>query len=113
MNKRIHEILLSFILVLPAALLVPVSGNPSDSMMPDDPPVAMCQDLTVPVNDTCFALVQPEQLDNGSYDPDADSLIFTMSPEGPFSPGTYEVTLTVTDTTGLFDECTALVEVVG
>ena len=59
------------------------------------PPVAICQDITVSANDSCVAIVLPEQVDNGSYDPDGDSLIFTLSPQGPYPLGNNEVILTV------------------
>ena len=76
------------------------------------PPVAICQDIIVSANDSCVAIVLPEQVDNGSYDPDGDSLIFTLSPEGPYILGNNEVTLTVTDTTGDYDQCIAYILVV-
>jgi len=76
------------------------------------PPVAICQDIIVSANDSCVAIVLPEQIDNGSYDPDGDSLIFTLSPEGPYPLGNNEVILTVTDTTGDYDQCIAFILVV-
>jgi len=76
------------------------------------PPVAICQDITVSANDSCVAIVLPEQIDNGSYDPDGDSLIFTLSPEGPYPLGNNEVTLTVADTIGDYDQCIAYILVV-
>jgi hypothetical protein len=76
------------------------------------PPVAICQDIIVSANDSCVAIVLPEQVDNGSYDPDGDSLIMTLLPEGPYPLGNNEVILTVTDTTGDYDQCIAYILVV-
>ena len=76
------------------------------------PPVAICQDITVNANDSCMAVVLPIQVDSGSYDPDGDSLIFTLSPEGPYALGNTEVILTVTDTAGDYDQCIANILVV-
>lgn len=76
------------------------------------PPVAICQDITVNANDSCMAVVLPIQVDSGSYDPDGDSLIFSLSPEGPYPLGITEVVLTVTDTAGDYDQCIANIMVV-
>lgn len=83
-----------------------------DDQIFNQPPVAICQDITVSANDSCVAFVLPEQIDYGSYDPDGDSLIFSLSPEGPFPLGNNEVTLTVSDTTGEYDQCIAYILVV-
>lgn len=76
------------------------------------PPIAICQDIIVSANDSCVAFVDPIMVDSGSYDPDGDSLIFSLSPEGPFTIGITEVVLTVTDSIGDYDQCTANITVV-
>jgi len=48
----------------------------------------------------CFVNVTPEQVDNGSYDPDQDPISFELSPSGPYNVGTTPVVLTVNDTVG-------------
>lgn len=96
---------------------LPVHGQLADFVgeriaLIDDPPVAICQDITVSANDSCIAIINPVEIDDGSWDPDADSLIFSLTPEGPFGIGDHDVVLTVTDTTGLFSQCSAIITVV-
>lgn len=75
------------------------------------PPTAVCQSTTVSVDDDCVASIIASQVDNGSSDPDFDELIYTLDSEGPFGPGSYDVTLTVDD--GQYtSSCTATVTVV-
>jgi len=77
------------------------------------PPVAVCQNLTVPADGTCQNDdVQPEDVDAGSDDPDGDPITLSLSPTGPYPLGDTLVTLTVTDDGGLSDTCTATVTVV-
>jgi hypothetical protein len=75
---------------------------------PNDPPVAICHDMTVSANDDCEAIVS---IDNGSYDPDGDPITFTQSPPAPYPLGATLVTLTVQDDHGWSDQCTATVTV--
>ena len=75
----------------------------------NQPPVAKCQDVTVPTKENCHA---DADIDDGSYDPDGDVLEIQQSPEGPYELGDTEVTLTVTDPSGESDSCTATVTVV-
>jgi hypothetical protein len=75
------------------------------------PPVAMCQDVTVAADETCQAEVTPEQVDDGSYDPNGDPIDLSLAPAGPYALGDTGVTLTVTDTGGLADSCEATVTV--
>ena len=75
------------------------------------PPVAVCQDLTVTADSNCVAEVTGDQIDNGSSDPDADPLTFTLVPAGPYPLGTNNVELIVADGTGLFDTCMAVITV--
>jgi predicted permease len=64
--------------------------------------------VTVPAgsNGTANASV-----DNGSYDPDGDSITLTQSPAGPYPKGNTLVTLTVTDSKGASRQCTGMVTV--
>jgi hypothetical protein len=75
-------------------------------------PVAICQDVTVAADEACQADVTPEEVDDGSYDPDGDAIDLSLAPEGPYALGDTGVTLTVTDTGGLADSCDATVTVV-
>jgi hypothetical protein len=73
------------------------------------PPVAQCQNVTVFAGANCTA---DASIDNGSSDPDpGDTIQVAQSPVGPYSLGTTSVTLTVTDSFGATDSCTATVTV--
>ncbi|MEW5702805.1 MAG: HYR domain-containing protein [Candidatus Zixiibacteriota bacterium] len=75
----------------------------------NDPPVALCRDLTLIADAACTAL---GSIDNGSYDPNGDPLTFVQEPPGPYPPGITNVTLIVSDDGGLADSCTATVTVI-
>lgn len=76
-----------------------------DSATPDDatitnvylPPVAIAQEVTRAVNPGDLATITPEEVDNGSYDPDGGPLVLTLIPPGPFAEGTTMTTLVATD----------------
>ncbi|MHC4582039.1 MAG: MopE-related protein [Planctomycetota bacterium] len=74
-------------------------------------PVAVCQDVTVSANEYCQADVTPEQVDNGSYDPDGDLITLSLDPAGPYDLGDTPVILTVSDGQ-VADTCTATVTAV-
>jgi len=75
----------------------------------NQPPVAVCKDVSVPADSGCTASAS---IDNGSYDPDGDPITVTQSPAGPYPLGDTLATLTVTDSKGATDQCTATVTVV-
>jgi len=72
-------------------------------------PTAVCQDITVSAGPNCVA---DASIDNGSFDPDGDSVTITQSPAGPYPLGTTNVTVTVTDSNGASSTCAATVTVV-
>jgi hypothetical protein len=74
-------------------------------------PVAMCQDVTVMADSYCEGVVWPEDVNNGSWDPDGDPITLSLSPEGPYPMGTNDVNLIVTDDQGASSTCTARVKV--
>jgi len=75
----------------------------------NQPPVARCHDVTMPADSNCQATATATDVDNGSYDPDGDAFTLALTPAGPYPLGTNRVTLTVTDSHGVSDSCTALV----
>jgi hypothetical protein len=77
-----------------------------------EPPVAMCQDVTVSADNNCQAIVTPEEVNAGSFDPDGSALTLSLNPPGPFPLGETLVTLTVTDAEGQSATCAATVTVV-
>ena len=60
-------------------------------------PIAVCHNVTKSANAGCQATVAGSEVNNGSSDPDGDSITFSLSPAGPYPLGTTSVTLTVTD----------------
>jgi hypothetical protein len=75
------------------------------------PPVALCQDTTVPTDaGVCFAAVA--SIDDGSFDPDGGNITLEQIPPGPYTLGLTNVTLEVTDDQGAMDACEATVTVV-
>jgi hypothetical protein len=92
---------------IPTAALV-TSGN--------TPPVALCRDITVPLDDTGNASIIAASVDNGSYDPDPDDVIFLSIDRTAFTCtdlfNPVSVTLTVTDNEGAESSCQATVTVV-
>lgn len=75
---------------------------------PNQPPVALCQDLELEAWSTCTAV---GLIDAGSYDPDGDSVTLVQSPT-TFSLGETLTTLEVVDVDGDSDTCVATVTVV-
>ena len=72
-------------------------------------PVAICSNVkTTTAFGRCDASAN---IDNGSYDPDGDAIIFSQSPPGPYHLGTTEVELNVTDMEDETASCSAVVTV--
>ena len=74
----------------------------------NNPPEALCKDVTVDADATCTANAD---IDAGSNDPDGNDITITQDPPGPYELGETDVTLTVTDESGASDSCTATVKV--
>jgi hypothetical protein len=76
---------------------------------PNRPPVAACSPVTVAADPVSCSV--PVSVDNGSYDPDADAINLSQSPTGPYSVGSTNVTLTVTDSHQATASCSVPVTV--
>jgi hypothetical protein len=75
-------------------------------------PVARCKDVTVDADSSCQGTASGSDVNDGSSDPDGDTLSYTLSPPGPYGRGPNTVTLTATDPGGAKSTCVATVTVV-
>ncbi|MBA7620320.1 hypothetical protein ES703_27666 [subsurface metagenome] len=79
----------------------------------NQPPIAVCKDIEIPVDENCQASITAADVDNGSYDPDeGDTITLSIDNIGSLPLGGTLVSLTVTDESGEFDTCQAMVTVV-
>ena len=77
---------------------VPVTVSVTDmNSVCNDPPVAVCQNITIHTGANCDATIVANDIDGGSTDPDGDVLNYTVDNAGPFTVGNHNVTLTVSD----------------
>lgn len=83
-----------------------------EKIVPNKPPVAVCQNVTATADENCEGFATVADFDAGSYDPDEDPVTIVIAPEGPYPLGETEVVLTITDDSGESDECTAIITVV-
>jgi hypothetical protein len=75
----------------------------------NNPPTARCLDFSMSLD---FDMDSADVgIDDGSFDSDGDTIARGQSPPGPYGPGEWLVTLTVTDSGGLSDSCSATVTV--
>jgi hypothetical protein len=65
----------------------------------NNPPTAVAVEQLEVMADslTCEATVDPADFDDGSSDPDEQTLSFAIEPPGPFTPGVYPVLFIVSD----------------
>ncbi len=77
----------------------------------NQPPVPVCQNLTVNANGSCLGNAAAFEFNGGSTDPNGDALTFFVTPIGPYALGTTAVVLSVSD--GQYTAtCTATITVV-
>jgi hypothetical protein len=84
-------------------------GSIVQTVVRNQPPVARCKNVTIAAGPDCTASAS---VDNGSSDPEGDTLTLTQTPAGPYPKGATPVTLTVTDSRGGMSQCIATVTVV-
>ncbi|MBL7986084.1 MAG: HYR domain-containing protein, partial [Flavobacteriales bacterium] len=94
------------------------AGNTDDcvavvTVTDTDPPVAVCQNITIPLNAAGAATISASQIDGGSTDNGTIvSLVASQTMFTCANLGANNVTLTVTDDGGNTDDCVAVVTVV-
>ena len=88
-----------------------ITGDTKNCEAYNEPPVAMCQSITVDADANCEAQVAANAFDDGSSDPNLDPLTFSITPEAPYPIGTTNVVLTVEDIYSATSECTATITV--
>jgi hypothetical protein len=76
----------------------------------NSPPNAECKDVTVAADATCSA--SGVSVNDGSSDPDGDTLTCVQSPAGPYALGATSVGLACTDGHGGADACSATITVI-
>ncbi len=79
---------------------------------PNQPPVALCSNITVNADASCQATVTALAMDAGSFDNDGTITSRSLSPAGPFASGTNNVMFTVFDNSGASNTCNAQIIVV-
>jgi len=85
------------------------NNQATDNTAINQAPIALCMDVLEDADASCQAAAS---VDNGSNDPDGDNPIsISEDPAGPYGLGDTSVELTVTDSLGLSDMCTATVTV--
>lgn len=94
---------------LPGQQIGPQFTKGTLTIVANDPPVAMCSDVTVTTAAGCVASAS---IDAGSYDPDGAPLTVTQTPPGPYPLGLSTVRLDVYDVNSTHDWCEATVTVV-
>jgi hypothetical protein len=85
-----------------------ISGCSLNCATPNQLPIAVAQNVTVPGDPTGFADVS---VDNGSSDPDEDPITITQIPPSPYPTGVTNVLLTVVDDKGATAQASATVTV--
>lgn len=83
------------------------------SVLSSDPPTAICNNITVALDENGFAAVNPDEIDGGSFPVDEITSMIP-SPDGLTCDdiGVNEVTLTITNEIGLSSSCAAEVTIV-
>jgi len=75
-------------------------------------PIARGKNITLTASNSCQASISPIDVDDGSFDPDGDTVVLTLAPAGLLGLGTHAVVLTATDANGTSDSASATITVV-
>jgi hypothetical protein len=94
---------------LPNMPIVPAFTKGIITIVPNTPPIAQCQNVSVSAAADCTA---DASVDNGSYDPDGGPVTVVQTPLGPYPLGITPVTIVVTDAFLAADTCEATVTVI-
>lgn len=89
-------------------------GSGSCAVVANQPPTAVCENVTVYADGNCEGTVTPSELDPNvqSSDPeDGFSITYSMFPSPPFAVGQHVVNLVVTDSQGAADTCQSILTV--
>jgi subtilisin-like proprotein convertase family protein len=99
-----------------------VCGNSSSciqtiEVLDNEPPMAICQDITIDFNDGLTVIIDPEDVDGGSFDNCGDVTLVlsddTFECSEFINTSTQVIQLTVTDACGLMSTCDVTVTGVG
>ena len=75
------------------------------------PPVVLAKNAIVAAGESCTAVINAAQVDNGSSDPDGDSLALSVLPATPLGLGAHAVVLKGTDGRGASKSASATAEI--
>jgi len=94
----------------PVRVRVP-AGETTDGGQTNQPPVANAQNVVAPADANCQAQVTPQQVNNGSFDPEGGAVTLSLNPPGPYPKGMTPVSLIVVDDQGQSNSAPATVTV--
>lgn len=75
-------------------------------------PRVIVKNVEVVADGSCTASINPNDVNDGSFDPDGDNITLALDTAGPFDIGDHLVTLTATDTHGASSSFSTIVTVV-
>ncbi|MBL4773696.1 MAG: hypothetical protein JKX98_08895 [Alcanivoracaceae bacterium] len=99
----------NFTIASSEGLIVPEDQNSGTPDPDNNPPIALCMDVTVEGSDAACSV--SVDINDGSTDTDGTLISLIQSPIGPYGLGDTNVTLTVTDNLNATSSCSAVVTV--
>jgi hypothetical protein len=77
------------------------------------PPVAACLDTTIVTDgQSCTGTIDPEDLDDGTVDPEGQDITFALDPPPPYALGAHAVLFITSDVCGAADTCQTNITVI-